>query len=350
MRIDLHANATTTPKIRAYIQASSKSVAELSRELGLSEKTIRRWKGRKDVHDRSHRRHDLGQSTSAAEEELICALRRDLDLPLDDLAEVMRRCVNARLSRSAVYRCLKRHGLSGRAAVEKPKPGTFEEAGFGVVHVDLKHLTRLEGRPSYVFVAIERSTRFVHAEVIGKRDGATVAACFERFLAAFGHPVHTVISDNGGEFTDRFAVLKPGKGADVPTGGHPFDKVCAAHAIEHRLIRPARPQTNGMAERFNRRLSEALRARPANGRNAGKNKFKTHTERNRFITDVVYAYNRTRLKCLNYKAPLQVLANQTEPYTFAGARNCLIFLQNQEKLNQSDWNSSNLRVKKRLGR
>lgn len=34
MRLRLHANATTTPKTRAYIQTSSASVSELSRELG----------------------------------------------------------------------------------------------------------------------------------------------------------------------------------------------------------------------------------------------------------------------------------------------------------------------------
>lgn len=35
MLVKLHANATTTPKMRAYIQASSASVAELTRELGV---------------------------------------------------------------------------------------------------------------------------------------------------------------------------------------------------------------------------------------------------------------------------------------------------------------------------
>ena len=37
MQLKLHANATTTPKTRAYIQASTASVAELALELGHSE-------------------------------------------------------------------------------------------------------------------------------------------------------------------------------------------------------------------------------------------------------------------------------------------------------------------------
>jgi hypothetical protein len=36
MELNLHANATTTPKVRAYIQRSKASTAELASELGVS--------------------------------------------------------------------------------------------------------------------------------------------------------------------------------------------------------------------------------------------------------------------------------------------------------------------------
>jgi len=42
MNIHLHANATTTPKTRHSIQASTQSVTQLANELGVSEDTIRR--------------------------------------------------------------------------------------------------------------------------------------------------------------------------------------------------------------------------------------------------------------------------------------------------------------------
>ncbi len=319
MQIDLHANATTTPKIRAYIQQSKASVSVLAAELNVTETTIRRWRKRNDVADASHARHNLGQSTNPTEEALITGLRQDVGLSLDDIVEVMHRCVNADLSRSAIYRCLRRHGLSGRPEKQAPeKPGCFEETPFGFVHIDLKHLPRLKKKPAYVFVAIERVTRFVYVEIIQKRDAHTVSACLSSFLKAFSYPVHTILTDNGSEFTDRFAVLMKNKPHDKPSGNHPFDRVCKANKIKHKLTRPFHPQTNGMVERFNRRIAQALRTHPNTGANSGKNKFINNNQRNEFILNFAKGYNHTRLKCLDYKAPIEVLHNHTEQNTCAG--------------------------------
>ena len=118
----------------------------------------------------------------------------------------------------------------------------------------------------------------------------------------------------GSEFTDRFGNARWGT-RTTGTGRHAFDRVCASRNITHKLTRPYRPQTNGMVERFNRRLAEAIRARSAARRNNGKNKFDSHTERNAFIHSFVDTYNRTRLRCLNYSAPLEALINHTEHNT-----------------------------------
>jgi len=233
MDIKLHANATTTPRTRAYIQQSTASTAELARELGISETAVRRWRSRTQTSDRSHTRHDLGQSTSLEEEALICCLRRDARLSIDDTVEVMHRCVNPKLSRSAIYRCLVRHGLSRLPdETEAPaKPARFEPEPFGYVHVDLKHLTRLEGQRAYVFVAIERTTRFVHAEVLRDRNQVTVAAAFERFLKAFGHPVHTVLTDN--VLPEERALIR---GQKVCVSQH----VATSMDVNHRGLPPRR--------------------------------------------------------------------------------------------------------------
>ena len=128
---------------------------------------------------------------------------------------------------------------------------------------------------------------------------------------------HTILTDNGSEFTDRFAVDKKGKPPDKPSGQHPFDRLCARHAITHRLTRPFRPQTNGMVERFNRRLGDHLDRMPQN-RAAHHRRFLDHAERDAYLHTFVADYNRTRLHCLDYHAPAELLAKLTGHNTEAG--------------------------------
>ncbi len=69
--------------------------------------------------------------------------------------------------------------------------------------------------------------------------------------------IQIVLTDNGKSFTDRFTRA----GERKPSGKHAFDQEYQADGIEHRLIKPRRPQTNGMVERFNGRISDVLAAR-----------------------------------------------------------------------------------------
>jgi transposase InsO family protein len=112
-------------------------------------------------------------------------------------------------------------------------------------------------------------------------------------------------------------VDKKGKPHDKPSGDHPFDRICARHAITHRLTQPFRPQTNGMVERFNRRLGEHLGRVPQN-RAAHHRRFLDHAERDTYLMTFVADYNLTRLRCLDYQAPSELLAKLTGHYTLAG--------------------------------
>ena len=95
MKVKLHAHATTTPKVRQMIQASSDSVPDLARRFGVTAPTIRKWKQRDSTEDRSHTPHHLQTTLTPAQEILVVELRTLLLLPLDDLLAVTREFIIA---------------------------------------------------------------------------------------------------------------------------------------------------------------------------------------------------------------------------------------------------------------
>lgn len=54
MNIQLHKKVITIPATRRYIQQPNKPVILLANELRITQDTVRRWKHRADVQDRSH--------------------------------------------------------------------------------------------------------------------------------------------------------------------------------------------------------------------------------------------------------------------------------------------------------
>lgn len=140
---------------------------------------------------------------------------------------------------------------------DAPPVGRFAATPCGYIHLEMKVLSKLHKQASYVFVAIDRATCSGWVTVLPRRTAQTVAQAVEAFLAAFPHKVQTILTDNAGAFTDRFAVHKKGKPPGQPSGTHRLDHLCRAPGITHRLIQPYHPPTNGMVERFNHRLSDA---------------------------------------------------------------------------------------------
>ena len=133
---------------------------------------------------------------------------------------------------------------------------TFKAYAPGFVHVDVKYLPQMPGQDQrrYLFAAIDRAIRWVYVEIL-KDKSATAASGFLRRLIDKAHfKITKVLTDNGKAFTDRFCAT----GERQPTGAHAFDRVCAANHIEHRLIKPSTPQTNGMIERVNGRIADVL--------------------------------------------------------------------------------------------
>ncbi|ABA89433.1 transposase of ISPca3, IS481 family [Syntrophotalea carbinolica DSM 2380] len=302
MTIRLHANATTTPKIRRYIQESEKSHKALAKELGISIDTVRRWRKRDDVHDRSHTAHRLNTTMTEAQEAVVIELRRSLLLSLDDLLVVTREFVNADVSRAGLDRCLRRHGVSRLADLipkeetANNKPKTFKNYDPGFVHVDIKYLPQMPDETSrrYLFVGIDRATRWVYLEVCKSKSAQAAKGFLNRLVAKAPFVIKKLLTDNDKAFTDRFSTA----GERKPTGNHVFDKTCVQHGIEHRLIPPRHPQTNGMVERFNGRISEVL----------ATTRFDSAENLEQTLLRYGYLYNQhIPQRALGHKTPIQAL-------------------------------------------
>ena len=260
MLISLHKQATTTPKIRAAIQASTEPAWIVAERYGISEQTVWKWRRRDSVQDRNHTAHRLQTTLTPPQEAVAVALRKTLLLPLDDLLAVVREFLNPHVSRSGLDRCLRRHGV-GNLRDLKPKAAKRQHSAFkayepGYLHIDVKYLPQMadEARRRYLFVAIDRATRWVFVRVYPAKTAANARRFLRDLERACPIRIRTILTDNGKEFTDRLFGLRK----RAATGDHEFDRLCAELGIEHRLAPPMHPQTNGMVERFNGRIEDVL--------------------------------------------------------------------------------------------
>lgn len=107
-----HPNATTTPEMRTFIQASTLSVKQLAKVLNISEATVRKWRRRDSINDGSTTPHHLNTTLTPLQEFVVVGLRTQLKIPLDKLLKATQTFINPYVSRSGLARCLKRHGVS----------------------------------------------------------------------------------------------------------------------------------------------------------------------------------------------------------------------------------------------
>ena len=299
----LHSQARTTHLIRDEIRKSTLSQRELAERYNVSRLTIRKWQNRDSAEDLSHRPRTMHTTLTPAQELIVVELRTTLLLPTDDLLAVAREFVNPALSRAALGRCLRRHGVSSLlelAARETDQPVTkksFKDYEPGFLHMDIKYLPQMpdETERRYLFVAIDRATRWVFMEIYADQSDSSSTDFLIKLNKACPIAIVKLLTDNGSQFTDRFSSRKkdPETGDRIPSGKHAFDVLCKQLAIEHRLIPPRHPQTNGKVERFNGRISEII----------NQTRFASRAE----LESTLCNY----LKIYNHNIPQRALDNET---------------------------------------
>ena len=159
----LHGSARTTEAVRRAIQHSQESLRTLAKRYGSDPKTVAKWKRRTTVADqRPGPKEPRSTVLSADEEAIVVAFRRHTLLPLDDCLSALQATI-PHLTRSSLHRCLQRYGISRlpEGDGDKPKRSRFKAYPLGYFQIDIAEVHTAEGR-LYLFVAIDRTTKFAH--------------------------------------------------------------------------------------------------------------------------------------------------------------------------------------------
>ena len=309
----LHSQARTTHLIRAEIRTSTLSQAALARLYNVSRQTVRKWQDRESPVDGSHCPLTLNTTLTPAQELIVVELRTTLLLPTDDLLAVTREFINPAVSRAGLGRCLRRHGVSNLVDLivvpEGDTPAakkTFKDYEPGFIHIDIKYLPQMpdETQRRYLFVAIDRATRWVFMEIYADQTESSIADFLGKVKEACLIKIAKLLTDNGSQFTDRFTSKKK-----EPSGRHVFDRLCQQFGIEHRLIPPRHPQANGMVERFNGHISEIV----------NQTRFGSAAELKSTLLNYLKIYNNNiPQRALKHQTPIQTLKKwqQEKPELF----------------------------------
>lgn len=239
-----HANATTTPEMRAFIRESDLPAAVLARLLKISEATVRKWRNRESIEDESHKPKHLKTTLSPAQEYVLVELRKNLLLSLDELVAVAQEFIHPSVSRAGIQRCLKRHGVSRLSdlldigiALDADVPvqveiqDTKEQSSFmpevspqamravlnrdkstedtEVVSVKVTELPNFEGdaRQRRLLIANDPQSRWVYVDVYEGDEKEAASRYMSHVLNKAPFHIRRILAGNYNEFLSRYRLV-----------------------------------------------------------------------------------------------------------------------------------------------
>ncbi len=221
-----------------------------------SEATLEQQRSLLCLEDRSSRPHRCPRLLASGEQQRICAARRRSGWGPRLIAG------ETGHPHATVWRVLKRAGISRPAKTPREQARRYEWPCPGdLLHIDSKRFVRFT-RPGHAVTGDRQTTsaekrqrvgyewvhslvddhsRYAYSELHRDETAATVTGFVERGLAHFadrGIEARRLLSDNAWAYRHNRSLRE----------------LLAEQAIEHRFIRPRRPQTNGKVERFQQTL------------------------------------------------------------------------------------------------
>jgi transposase InsO family protein len=249
----LYQRARLNSRLRAFlvVEAERIGVSQAARNVGVSRRTVYRWRRRApDFADHSCRPRSSPRRSADALEANVLAMRVEDRIGPDRIGPLLG------LHASTVHRILRRH-RANRLSHLFPKPqrsfGTFAPLRPGeLVGLDIKSFGSIErggGRRAemhygrarkagwrHLHVAIDTASRLVFSEFRPTLSGSDAVGFLERagaFFMSQGIRVERVLSDNGSAYKSFL-----------------FRDACRAAGIRHTRTQVRHPWTNGRAERF----------------------------------------------------------------------------------------------------
>ncbi len=232
-------------------------VSEVARRLGVSRQSVHNWIARYDqgglaaLADRSHRPANCPHQTDGQIEAQICELRREhpgwgprrIEHQLDRLG------ADPVPSRSAIYRCLRRHGLIElrRRRKRRDEFQRWErERPMQLRQMDVMGGVMLtDGTECKLVTGVDDHSRFcIAAGLVTRATSKAVCAVLAQSLGRYGIP-DEILTYNGKVFTGRFG---------PHTGEVMVDRICRENGISYRHTAPRSPTTTGKIERFHQSL------------------------------------------------------------------------------------------------
>lgn len=277
--------------ILEYAEASSLKAA--ARRFDVDRKTVRLWRQRWQVHGvlglvprypaRRKRR------VPAEVVELIGYARRELRYGAKRTCIWLARVHRIRAAQATVSRIFHDLGMPKLKRPRRRRPRQlklFEQRRPGdCVQVDVKFV-RVGGRRCFQYTALDDCTRYRVLRLYRRLGHWSSMEFFQELRQTFPFPIRKLQCDNGKEFPFAFAL-------SVREAG-----------IEHRYIRPRRPQQNGKVERSHRIDSEEF---------WGRSRFRTFAEATTALSEWERVYNHERFSlAIGGRTPAEKLADVLE--------------------------------------
>jgi hypothetical protein len=226
----IHPSARTTLAMRRAIKKSDEPIRAIAERLGVNPKTVVKWRARGSVEDAPKGPKEVASSVlSLAAEALIVVYRRRMKCSIDDCYRALRGVI-PHLSRSALHRCLKRHGL-GRIPRGNTQKLAFAEKPSTYFSMELYELPPNLGG-GFLFLAVGDCNTLLFAETAtGNLEQEAAKLLYD---VKEKSPIRVVYTSRCAAFVaDEKRPWDPAH----PDWVHPFHRACRLCQVQSIIVR-----------------------------------------------------------------------------------------------------------------